>query len=146
VAGSTVLAAEQRVGSRRGIRRIGTAIHTDTFDRYVIVVHTSIPIDPECYDEAIELIEDLTERSRREEGAVRYRATTDITDPYTIRFFEQYEDEAAVQAHTETEYYREFNDRLPGLVDGHIETIQFVTDEPPETYRFDAEELTQGEP
>ena len=43
MAGSTVLAAEQRVGSRRGTRRIGTAVHTDTFDRYVIVVHTSIP-------------------------------------------------------------------------------------------------------
>jgi quinol monooxygenase YgiN len=71
---------------------------------------------------------------------------TDITDPYTIRFFEQYKDEASVQAHTEADYYERFNDRLPALTDGRIETIQFVSDEAPETYRFDAEELTQGEP
>lgn len=60
-----------------------------------------------------------------------------------IRFFEQYEDEAAARAHTGTEYYRAFTERLPALLDGLVETAVFELDCPPETGRFGAEEIAQ---
>lgn len=93
----------------------------------MIVVHTTIPLDPDCGDEVMNRIDDLVERSRREDGTVRYRAMRDLTDPNLIRFFEQYEDPEAAEAHTESDEYRRFNELLPEVVDGEIETLQFET-------------------
>lgn len=109
----------------------------------MIVIHTSIPVDPDRREEALEAAETMVERSRNEEGTVSYRATTDIVDPNVIRFFEQYEDETAARAHTGAEYYREFNEKLPALLDGLVETAVFEPDDPPETNRFGAEEMAQ---
>jgi quinol monooxygenase YgiN len=89
----------------------------------MIVVHTSIPVDPDSYDEALAVVADLVERSRQEPGVVRYRATTDIDDEHTIRFFEQYEDEAAWEVHAETDHLQRFEARLPELVDGEMATV-----------------------
>jgi quinol monooxygenase YgiN len=89
----------------------------------MIVVHTSIPIDPGSYDEALRVVSDLAERSRQEPGTVRYRAMTDVSDDHTIRFFEQYEDESAWEAHAESDHVRRFEDRLPDLVAGEMETV-----------------------
>ncbi|HKL30763.1 MAG TPA: putative quinol monooxygenase [Natrialbaceae archaeon] len=111
----------------------------------MIVVHSSIPIDPDHYDEATSLIRELVEQSRRENGTVRYRAMVDIEDTNTVRFFEQYEDEAAWTAHTETDHYREFTDRLPDLVDGRMETVNVVDGEA-QVHHFTADELAQDDP
>lgn len=46
-----------------------------------------------------------------------------------VRFFEQYEDATAAEAHTESGQYRRFIEALPDFVDGEIETVQFETDE-----------------
>jgi quinol monooxygenase YgiN len=106
----------------------------------MIVVHTSIPIDPECRAEAVEAAEVLAEHSRKEKEMVAYRAMTVVEKPNVIRFFEQYDDVAALEAHVETDYYRAFEDELPDFVDGKIETRRFQADEA-ETIRFDVDEL-----
>ncbi|WP_247002170.1 putative quinol monooxygenase [Halosolutus gelatinilyticus] len=106
----------------------------------MIVVHTSIPFDPDRYDEAIEFVRDLADQSRREDGTVRYRATVDFEDEHTVRFFEQYEDEAAMVAHTKTDYYQRFNDPLSDLVDGPMETIALMEDDL-DVYTFTADDL-----
>ncbi|WP_121823424.1 putative quinol monooxygenase [Halostella salina] len=107
----------------------------------MIYVHTTIPFDPERIDDAKDLVADLAERSRDEPGTVRYRAMTDLDDDSTIRFFEQYEDEAAWRAHTETDHYRRFVDRLPDLVDGSMESINVLTDGRPEVHEFGVDDL-----
>lgn len=109
----------------------------------MIFVHSTIPFEPDHYDAAIEVVRDLAEHSQREAGVVRYRAMADIDDEHTVRFFEQYEDESAWTAHTETEHYREFVDRLPELVDGPMETITVASGEPPEVHRFTAEDIAR---
>ena len=104
-----------------------------------------IPIDPDHYDEATALIRELVELSRREEGTVRHRAMVDVEDTNTLRFFEQYEDEAAWTAHTGTDHYREFADRLPDLVDGRMETVNVVDCEA-HVHHVTADELAQDDP
>ena len=94
----------------------------------MLIVHTTIPLDPTRREEAVDLVADLAEHSRTEDGTVRYRAMADITEPNVVRFFEQYEDAAAAEAHTESDQYRRFVEALPDLVDGDIETVQFETD------------------
>lgn len=95
----------------------------------MLVVHTSIPVDPERRETVMALVTDLVEQSREEDGVVRYRAMQDLTDPETIRFFEQYEDAAAAEEHTTSPAYREFVEALPEVATGDVETIQFETDD-----------------
>jgi len=98
----------------------------------MIVLHASFPIDPDKREEALDLIEDLVEQSQAEEGMIDYRATTDVNDPNVVRFFEQYEDENAFEAHTQTDHFQEFEAALPDLLAGE-----------PEILRFDVESATE---
>lgn len=100
----------------------------------MIVFHASFPIDPDRREEALELIDDLVDQSNREPGMVDYRAATDVQDPNVVRFFEVYQDEAAFEAHTETDHFAAFEERLPAFLAGE-----------PELRRFDVEEAAELE-
>lgn len=100
----------------------------------MIVLHASFPIDPNHRNNALDLIDNLVEQSRAEEGTIEYHAATDVTDPNVVRFFEQYETEAAFEAHTQTAHFQAFEEALPEL----------VTDEPT-VVRFDVEDMTELE-
>lgn len=98
----------------------------------MIVLHATFPIDPEQRDEALDMIEDLVEQSQAEEGMIDYHATTDVSDPNVVRFFEQYEDASALAAHAETEHFGRFEEALPDLLGGE-----------PEATRFDVEDASE---
>ncbi|QAU13138.1 antibiotic biosynthesis monooxygenase [Halorubrum sp. BOL3-1] len=94
----------------------------------MIVLHAIFRIDPEDLDEALDHAQTLVEESNREEGTIDYRAATDVEDEATIRFFEQYEDEAAFEAHTQTDHYQAFEAALPDLLAGEPEVLRFEVD------------------
>ena len=50
----------------------------------MIVVCTSIHVDPDRREEAIDYITDLVERSRNEEATVRYYGQADLTEQNVI--------------------------------------------------------------
>ncbi|WP_226040983.1 putative quinol monooxygenase [Natrinema sp. DC36] len=91
----------------------------------MIVIHASFPIDPDRRDDALELIEELVTESQREDGMIDYRATTDVSDPNVVRFFERYEDEAALGAHTQSDHFQEFSSALPELLAGEPTVTRF---------------------
>jgi quinol monooxygenase YgiN len=91
----------------------------------VIVLHAAFPLDPATRDEALDLIEDVAEQSRQEDGMIDYRAATDVADPNLVRFFEQYEDQAAFEAHSQTDHFQEFEARLPDLLAGEPHVLRF---------------------
>lgn len=91
----------------------------------VILIHTTIPLDSEREEELIGRIDDLVEHSRTEDGTIRYHALRDLSKPKLIRFIEQYEDREAAESHTESDAYRRFIEKLPDVVDGEIETVQY---------------------
>ncbi len=95
----------------------------------MIVLHAMFPIDLNRRTEALDLIEDLAEQSRQEEGIIKYHATIDITDPHLIWFFELYKNEAAFTAHTETAHFREFEEALPRLLSGEPTIHQFEVED-----------------
>jgi len=95
----------------------------------MIVLHAEAPIASEHREDALETIRDLVEQSRAEDGMIDYRATTDIEDPDTVRFFEQYEDEAALEAHMETDHYLSFAKSLPEWLAGEPEVLKFEVSE-----------------
>jgi quinol monooxygenase YgiN len=45
-----------------------------------------------------------------------------------VRFFEQYEEEEAFEAHSQTDYFQTFEEKLPDLLAGEPEVIQFEVD------------------
>jgi len=94
----------------------------------IIVLHAAFPIDPDQRERAHDLIDDLVEQSQQEDGMIDYRATTDVEDSNVVRFFEQYEDEAAFEAHTRTEHFQTFEDALPDLLAGEPEVRCFEVD------------------
>ena len=51
------------------------------------------------------ILRELTEASRREPGCVSYIAHTVESDPDTVLIYEQYRDEAAVEAHRATPHF-----------------------------------------
>lgn len=59
---------------------------------WLIVMHATLPIDADEREAALELVTDLAERSRAENGVVDYRVTTDVEDETVVRVDEQYED------------------------------------------------------
>jgi len=71
----------------------------------MMIVQTSISIDPKRRAEALEMIRTVTEHSQKEDGVVNYWATTDVQNPNLVRFFEQYESVEAVEKHVETGHY-----------------------------------------
>lgn len=91
----------------------------------MLVIHATFPVDPDRRDEALELVEELAEDSREEDGVVDYRVTTDVEDPNVFRFFERYEDEAAFGAHAETDHFETFEEALPDLLSGDPEVTRF---------------------
>lgn len=98
----------------------------------MLVVHAAFPIRADRRDEALEMVDELIDASNEEDGIIDYRATTDIQDENTIRFFEQYEDEEAFISHTQTDHFQELEAALPDLLAGE-----------PEILRFDVSEATE---
>ena len=101
-------------------------------DRGMIVMHATMPIDPDSREAALELVRDLAETSREEDGVIDYRVATDAEDPNTVRVFEQYEDDDAVEAHMGSDHFRSFQDEIAAHLAGE-----------PTLYRFDVESKTQ---
>ncbi|MDZ7688879.1 MAG: putative quinol monooxygenase [Halobacteriales archaeon] len=95
----------------------------------MIVVHATVPVDPEKHDEAIESAKSVAEKSRDEDGIVEYRVAVDADDENLLRFFEQYEDEAAFGAHASSDHFAEFVATLPEFLNGEANLKRFEVSE-----------------
>ena len=98
----------------------------------MIVMHATVPVDPESREEALDLARELAEASREEDGVVDYRVATDAEDPNLVRVFEQYEDEEAVDAHMSSDHFESFQAEIAAHLAGE-----------PTLYRFDVDSKSQ---
>lgn len=87
----------------------------------MLATNSKVWIDAEYQDSARDLIQELADKSRNEEGIVDYQVSEDIEDHRLFRFFEVYEDEEAFNSHMETDHVQEFIADLSELVDGEPE-------------------------
>ena len=63
---------------------------------------------PEDHDEIRAILTSLTHASRLEPGCVSYIGHFVESDPSTVFIYEQYVDEAALEAHRNTPHFKEF--------------------------------------
>lgn len=59
-------------------------------------------------EEIGETLRRLAEASRREPGCVNYVAHTVVGDPDTVVIYEQYRDDAAAEAHRQSEHFKKY--------------------------------------
>jgi (4S)-4-hydroxy-5-phosphonooxypentane-2,3-dione isomerase len=72
---------------------------------YTLVVRMTAPEGEQ--DHAEELIRRLGEASRQEPGVVHYIAHRDPEDPRVFLIYEQYRDQAAFEAHGQTDHFKD---------------------------------------
>jgi (4S)-4-hydroxy-5-phosphonooxypentane-2,3-dione isomerase len=57
-------------------------------------------------DQVLELLAQMTEKTRKEEGNLFYRTHQSISDANTLMLYEGYVDSAAVEAHRNADYFQ----------------------------------------
>lgn len=72
----------------------------------VLIVHTVV--QPGTETQMLELVRTMEEHSRQESGCRMYAGHQSIDNPQHFCFYEQYDDEAALQAHRDAPYFKQF--------------------------------------
>ena len=84
----------------------------------MIVIAGHVGIKPERRDEALQVAREMAAASRREAGCVAYDFSASLEDPNQFLIFEEWESDAALARHFETQHMAAFQARLPGLLAG----------------------------
>lgn len=82
----------------------------------MIVIAGKIQVKPERRDEARKAALDMVEATRRESGCLSYAFYADLVEPATFFLFEEWESDAALGAHFQTEHMARFQQQIPALL------------------------------
>jgi quinol monooxygenase YgiN len=82
----------------------------------MIVIAGKIQIRPERREEAVRAALAMVEATRREQGCVSYAFYGDLVDQGTFFLFEEWESDAALVAHFQTEHMARFQQQVPALL------------------------------
>jgi quinol monooxygenase YgiN len=92
----------------------------------MIVIAGQVAVRPERRSEAVAAALAMAEATRRENGCISYRFSSDLADPNTILIFEEWESEDALGRHFQTEHMRVFRATLPQLLAGPATVKRYV--------------------
>lgn len=76
----------------------------------MIVLKVDMLVKPGTEAQCREIIHILQEHTRKEPGCVQYVGHQSIDDPRRFLFYEVYKDRAALQAHRDAPYYKQYVD------------------------------------
>ena len=87
-----------------------------------------IRIEAKDHDRAAEILRQLTAASRQEPGCLTYIAHFVADDPNTILIYEQYKDEAALEAHRNSPHFKQYasGDLYQVMIDRKLENLNVV--------------------
>jgi quinol monooxygenase YgiN len=74
----------------------------------VIVLKVDMLVKPGTEARCLELIRIMQENSRKEPGCVQYVGHQSTENPRRFFFYEVYKDEAALQAHRDAPYFKQY--------------------------------------
>ncbi|HET9282810.1 MAG TPA: putative quinol monooxygenase [Candidatus Angelobacter sp.] len=74
----------------------------------MIVLKVDMMVKPGTEAQCREYIRILQEHSRKEPGCLMYVGHQSTEDPRKFLFYEQYKDEAALQAHRDAPYFKQY--------------------------------------
>jgi len=74
----------------------------------MIVLKVDMLVKPGAEEKCKEYIRILQQNSRKEPGCLMYVGHQSIEDPRRFMFYEQYRDQAALEAHRNTPYFKQY--------------------------------------
>jgi quinol monooxygenase YgiN len=92
----------------------------------MIIVHGTIPIRPDCREQALELAREMTRATQREPGCISYEFYVGLSDPNKLMLFQEWESMEALMRHFQTPHMEDFLRALPGVVSGEITTRRYA--------------------
>jgi len=94
----------------------------------MIVIAGTVPIKPECWDDAKALVVKMVEATLKEAGCVSYQFHTAAAAQSTFFLFEEWESEGALAAHFQTEHLQNFMKEAPNLLGGPIDAKKYTVE------------------
>jgi quinol monooxygenase YgiN len=91
----------------------------------VIIVSGEIKIRPDAREAAIAAAREMAAATQAEDGCISYMFYFSIADENTVRIFEEWQSDEALQQHFKTSHMAEFVNKLPGLVAGKAEVKRY---------------------
>ena len=73
---------------------------------------------PDSVDLVCSILSELVEPTRNESDCISYELLQNRTDPADFTFVEEWETDAAIDAHLTTKHIRDALTKLPGLISG----------------------------
>jgi quinol monooxygenase YgiN len=95
----------------------------------MIVICGTVPIDVTKKEAALAAMKKMSEASEAEEGCLSYRFYVNPWDVSQVLIFEEWEDDAALQAHFQTPHMAEFNQQIPKYVTGEMAIKRYEVSE-----------------
>ncbi|BBD89125.1 putative quinol monooxygenase [Staphylococcus caprae] len=82
----------------------------------MIIINAKLQIDENKRDDYLELMNELVQNSRQEEGNVFYHHYEDVNEKNVFVVVENYKDEHAVQAHNDSGHFQTFSQHIGDYV------------------------------
>jgi len=87
----------------------------------MLSIVAKIPVQEGKVDEAIEAFKALMVHVAKEEGTLMYTLNRGKKDPNMLVIMERYKDKAALDAHSSSDYFKQFSAKIPGFLAGKPE-------------------------
>ena len=87
----------------------------------MLAVIAKLPIKEGKMDEAIAGFKALMEKVAKEEGTMMYSLNRDPANPNVLVMVERYKDKAALEAHSSSDYFKEFFKTSGAFIGGRPE-------------------------
>ena len=81
-----------------------------------IRIVAKVVANPDSVDQVCSILSDLVEPTRQESGCISYELLQNRTDPTDFTFVEEWETDAAIDAHLTSKHIRDALMKLPGLI------------------------------
>ncbi len=91
----------------------------------MIIVKGTIPLDREDREEAVALIREMADSSRRESGCLAYEVYLSVEDPDTVVLWQQWSSLEALENHFASDHVDAFLDVIPDYIDGQVISERF---------------------
>lgn len=91
----------------------------------MIIVKGTIPLNREDREEAVALIREMADSSRRESGCLAYEVYLSVDDPDTVVLWQQWRSLDALEAHFASEHVDAFLEMIPDYIGGEVISERF---------------------
>ncbi|MFW5873726.1 MAG: putative quinol monooxygenase [Bacillota bacterium] len=82
----------------------------------MIKVVAKFVVQEDRVDDFKDMVTELIEKTRKEEGNVFYELYQDVSNPQTLAFIEEWESQEALKAHMGTDHFKKTVPKLEGLL------------------------------